>query len=166
MMDINALTDRRENLSPAKRALLELRLKKKREAATQIPPLVQCLKTEAIPLSFAQQRLWFLHQWEPTSTQYTIPVAFRLRGALHIDALEKAINDLRVRHESLRTTFSLQSESPDQYIHPAQITQLSIVQASQESSDVLETMILQMVEHEIQQPFDLSQGPLCSVAML
>ena len=58
-----------------------------------------------VPQSFAQQRLWFLDQFEPGSTEYITPTALRLRGPLDVDALNRALTALVARHESLRTTF-------------------------------------------------------------
>src|SRR5688500_5135948 len=83
--------DRIAALSPAKRALLELRLKQYRAGATvaQIIPR-RSDRVSAPPLSFAQQRLWFLDQLEPNSTLYHIAAKLRLRGQLNVEALQKS----------------------------------------------------------------------------
>src|SRR5215208_3628586 len=71
---------------------------------------------EAIPLSFTQQRLWFLNQLEPDSTFYNIPIAIRLKGSLDVQSLERALSELVRRHESLRTRFAVEAEQPVQVI--------------------------------------------------
>src|SRR5918992_1328169 len=68
------------------------------------------------PLSFAQQRLWFLHQMDPSSAAYNMPVAFRLSGPLDVAALGRALGEIVRRHEILRTTFDVLDEQPVQLI--------------------------------------------------
>lgn len=67
-------------------------------------PIVPVSRDTNLPLSFAQQRLWFLNQLEPNSTAYNFPIALRLTGALNVAALEQSINEVMRRHEALRTT--------------------------------------------------------------
>ena len=160
MKDGDTFSERTKNLSPAKRALLELRLKKQQKLHPQIPPLVPQLRSEPTPLSFAQQRLWFLHQWNPTSTQYSLVVAYRLTGSLQIEALQRTIDTLVERHESLRTTFSLEGETPHQHIQPAQSGYLSILKLSPEEKERGEARAMHLLQEEVRKPFDLSQGPL------
>ena len=69
----------------------------------------------SFPLSYAQRRLWFLHRLEPGST-YNLPLALRLRGELDADALERALNAIVARHESLRTTFQEMEGVPHQLV--------------------------------------------------
>ena len=89
----SALGSRIAALSPAKRALLERRLKKPQASlAAGLPP--RAGRTSAPP-SFAQQRIWFVDQFEPNSPVYNIPWAFRVRGVVHVNALEQAINETR-----------------------------------------------------------------------
>src|SRR5881227_1206121 len=91
------------DLSPAKQALLEKRLRDERQQegdrTTDIPRRAQ---EEAAPLSFTQQRLWFMQQWEPESAVYNEVVAIRLSGPLHVEALTQAVREIMRRHEVLR----------------------------------------------------------------
>ncbi len=71
-----------------------------------------------MPLSFAQQRLWFIDQLEPGNSAYNFPAAVRLKGPLNVAALEQSINEIVKRHESLRTTFTIVDGRPAQIIAP------------------------------------------------
>ena len=85
-----------------------------------LPPLVSVTRDGPLPLSFAQERLWFLNQFEPQSAFYNIPIALRLRGRLSLAALESTLNELLRRHEVLRTTFTGEGGKPEQMIGAAQ----------------------------------------------
>ena len=80
-------------------------------AVSVIPPRD---KTTVPPLSFAQERLWFLDQLEPGSSAYNMPLALRLTGHLNVTALERSIGEILSRHEVLRTTFVTEDEQPIQ----------------------------------------------------
>src|SRR5215467_5823259 len=69
------------------------------------------------PLSFAQQRLWFLDQYEPDNILYNLPSAIRLKGTLNVTALERSLNEIVRRHGALRTTFSIVDDRPVQVIN-------------------------------------------------
>ncbi|CAM5357340.1 D-alanine--D-alanyl carrier protein ligase [Streptomyces glaucescens] len=93
-------------------------------------------RPERIPLSYAQQRLWFLHQFEGPSAAYNSPVALRLTGALDHDALRRAVTDLTTRHESLRTVFAEDTEGPHQIVlDPADTADLTVVRTDEAGLD-------------------------------
>src|SRR5207244_4624791 len=73
--------------------------------AAPAQPIPRVSRDGPLPLSFAQERLWFLHQWQPDSSAYNIPAAVRLSGPLNISAAEQSLNEIVRRHEALRTTF-------------------------------------------------------------
>ena len=108
-------------LSPAERAALVSRLKQQRAAEREgtqvIPPRGAAAH---YPLSFAQQRLWFLQELEPDSAAYNIPRAFRIRGALDVKALEQTLSEIVRRHEILRTTFRVVNGQPVQVVSEPQ----------------------------------------------
>ncbi len=90
------------------------------EAEAARPPLTRvAVRPERLPLSFAQQRLWFLEQFHGPSTAYNLPFAWRLRGRLDTGALVAALDDVVGRHESLRTVFAVADGQPYQHIVPA-----------------------------------------------
>ncbi|MDR3080816.1 MAG: amino acid adenylation domain-containing protein, partial [Streptomyces sp.] len=97
-------------------------------------PLTARPRPERIPLSYAQQRLWFLHQLEGPSPTYNIPTALRLTGALDSEALRLALHDLVTRHEALRTTIAEDEHGPRQVIHEvmAESVPLMVVETSEE----------------------------------
>jgi amino acid adenylation domain-containing protein len=88
-------------------------------AAAARPPLVRMPRPERLPLSFAQQRLWFLEQFNGPGTAYNLPFAWRLHGPLDAAALVAAVGDVVVRHESLRTVFGVEDGQPYQQVIPA-----------------------------------------------
>ncbi|MFP2913554.1 condensation domain-containing protein, partial [Pyxidicoccus sp. 3LFB2] len=93
----------------------------------QAPALTPAPRTGTLPLSFGQQRLWFLHQLSPDSPLYNIPAALNLEGTLDAEALRKAMHALVQRHEALRTTFVVHEGVPTQHIHPEARVELPVV---------------------------------------
>lgn len=119
-----------------------------------------------LPLSYAQQRLWFLDQLESESATYNIPGALRLVGHLDIDAFERSINEIIRRHEVLRTTFSMTEGHAVQVIAPELELALSTLDLSQLPEEQSEAEVRRLAMNESGRPFDLSVGPLLRVSLL
>ena len=123
-------------------------------------------KGDFTPLSFAQQRLWFLDQLQPNSTAYLVTRAFHLKGPLNHSALEQSLNALIARHESLRTTFKTVKGNPVQVIAPSLTLALPVVDLQGLQADEQEGVLRQRVQEEASNPFDLSVGPLIRATIL
>jgi amino acid adenylation domain-containing protein/non-ribosomal peptide synthase protein (TIGR01720 family) len=113
-----------------------------------------------LPLSFAQQRLWFLDEFEPDSNEYVSSSAARLHGRLDLGALNAAMTGLVARHESLRTTFATVNGRGAQLIHPPRPVALPVLDVSEWPGPRREAEITEVLARECDQPFDLCQGPL------
>ena len=145
-----------EDLWQAIRTIIDLQ--------NQAPPLVSVFR-EDLPLSFTQERLWFLGQLDPDSAAYNIPFAFRIRGALNISALEQSLNEIYRCHEALRTTFSV-DQKPVQAIEPARNSTFGAIDLRQLSETERETRAKQLITEEAQQAFNLNQGPLMRTTLV
>jgi amino acid adenylation domain-containing protein len=122
--------------------------------------------TRTAPLSFAQQRLWFLDQYEPDNILYNLAHAIRLQGALDFTALEQSLNDILRRHEVLRTTFSIVDDRPVQVIHKAWDFSLTLIELRESSSKKTEATAARLAAEEAEKPFNLAKGPLLRVKLL
>ena len=132
-------------------------------ALAAAPPLQRITRNDALALSFAQQRLWFLDQLEPGNLFYNIPTAIRLSGPLDVDALRNALNTVIRRHEVLRTTFVAHDGVPRQVI-ASELTIALPVERLDGADGVpepeREAAALRLVAAEVRRPFDLATGPL------
>lgn len=119
-----------------------------------------------LPLSFAQQSLWFLARLEPDSAHYNEPAAFHVRGRLHPEALERTLSEIVRRHEVLRTTFHEVEGRPQQRIHSASAVALPRVDLAglEAVRGVAEAGRLAVAE--ARRPFDLERGPLLRPVLL
>ncbi|MFL5357614.1 amino acid adenylation domain-containing protein, partial [Archangium sp.] len=131
-----------------------------------VPALEPMARGEAVPLSFAQQRLWFLDQLEPGSPLYNLAVALRLDGPLDVSALERSFGEILRRHEVLRTTIASGEGGPVQVISPAAPVVLSPVDLRELPVSERESAALRRAREEAQKPFDLAGGPLLRVVLL
>ena len=133
---------------------------------TQKPTIKKVSREQPLPLSFAQQRLWFLDQLEPGNSAYNISGAIQLQGYLNEETLEKSLNEIVRRHEILRTTFQTDKGQPIQVIN----SQLHIPIIKQELTSVSvrekETVIKQIAITEAETPFNLQQGPLLRIKLV
>jgi amino acid adenylation domain-containing protein/non-ribosomal peptide synthase protein (TIGR01720 family) len=137
--------------------IAELRASSAELSAPRIEPAP---RDEPLPLSFAQQRMWFLDQIEPGNVFYHIPSALRLTGPLNIAALERSLNELVRRHESLRTTFALTGDTPFQRIAPELKLELPLTDLSGLAEAEREAEAQRLAEAAAHTPFDLARGPL------
>ena len=132
----------------------------------QAPPLQPVSRKENLPLSFAQERLWFLSQLEPGNPVYNMFFAFHLTGSLNITVLEKSLREIVQRHEILRTTFPSVNGQPFQVISPNVDLRLLIVDLREFSKIDQEVQYQKAAWDEARRPFDLAQGPLLRTQLL
>ncbi|QBR71362.1 hypothetical protein CU048_08800 [Beijerinckiaceae bacterium] len=124
------------------------------------PPLVAGTRQDPLPLSFAQQRLWFLDQLEPGNSSYCIPAAVRLVGDLDVAALEVGLRGLVQRHEVLRTSFPTKAGQPRQLIARELDLPFSRVDLCGPSVRSAEAEMRCLLDAEAKRSFDLARGPL------
>ena len=130
-------------------------------AATSPSPKITARKAaNQAPLSFAQQRLWFLDQLEPNSSAYNLGGAYRLTGQLNVTALEQSLNEIVSRHEALRTSFAVKDGQPVQQIATSLKLKLKQVAVEATSQAEREAEAERLVRAEAERPFELSQVPL------
>ncbi|HEX9939428.1 MAG TPA: amino acid adenylation domain-containing protein, partial [Longimicrobium sp.] len=128
-------------------------------ARAELPPIEPAPRDGRLPLSFAQQRLWFLEQLGDLGSTYHIPTRLRLRGELHRAALVGALDAIVARHEALRTVFAVVDGVPEQRIAPAD-TGLRLVEHDLAGQADAKTELGRLVADEAHAPFDLERGPL------
>jgi amino acid adenylation domain-containing protein len=130
-------------------------------ASVPHPPLTRSERGGPLPLSFAQQRLWFLHQMEPESPFYNLPFAVRMHGALDVPALRRALAEIVRRHEVLRTTFRADASGSWQVIHPApESFDLSVADLRAVPAEWAHGEVLRLMADEAEHPFDLRRDPM------
>ncbi|QHD06666.1 non-ribosomal peptide synthetase [Pseudomonas sp. R76] len=124
-----------------------------------LPDILPANREDDVPLSFAQQRLWFLALMEGANTAYNIPIGLRLRGQLHVEALQRALARIVARHETLRSRFAQHGDDakvlivPAEDVLPLQVQDLRRHPQPQQALDAL-------IHGEASAPFDLERGPL------
>lgn len=149
-----------------KRELFELMLREQGVDLTDLVILPQPRTGESFPLSFSQQRLWFLDRLEPGSPLYNIPSVLRLKGTLDIPALEKSLNEVIKRHEVLRTVFSEKDGQPFQIIQPELYVPIEQIDLSELPAEQQEHEFHRLAVDESLKPFNLAQGPLLRITLL
>ena len=137
-----------------------------RGAGLQASPIVPVPRSGELPLSFAQQRLWFIDQLEPGSSVYNFPAAVRLKGPLNVAALKKSLDEIVKRHEALRTTFAIVDGRPVQVIAPLLTLTLPIVDLRELPEPEREREVQRLATNEALCPFDLAEGPLVRTTVL
>ena len=129
-------------------------------------PIPKIQRSKPAPLSFAQQRLWFLDRLAPGSSAYNIFGGIRLRGELDQTAFAQSLNAIVERHEILRTAFTTVDWQPAQVVSAAQPVSLSFIDLPGATEDERETKLRTLANDELSRPFNLSDGPLLRLILL
>jgi amino acid adenylation domain-containing protein/non-ribosomal peptide synthase protein (TIGR01720 family) len=133
---------------------------------SEAPSIERVPRDGPLPLSFSQQRLWFLDQLLPGSYLYNVPFGVRLEGDLDLDALRRTLWEVARRHETLRTSFPMRDGVPAQVVAPAPDWRLSVIDLSGLERARRETLAQQIAGEEAERPFDLARGPLARASAL
>ncbi|GCE13519.1 non-ribosomal peptide synthetase [Tengunoibacter tsumagoiensis] len=163
MNDLDALT---EDEDEEREALLALLLAEDGFDTAVVQTIRPRQEQGPAPLSFAQERLWFLDQLMPNLSAYTIPVGLRINGALHIPALSQSLNEIVRRHEVLRTRFDLQDGQPVQIVEATLQITPRLIDLSTLPTDVKARTTTYLATQEARLPFDMAHGPLLRTSLL
>jgi amino acid adenylation domain-containing protein len=138
----------------------------RQKQGVEAPPLQPVKREGHPPLSFAQQRLWFLYQLDPKNTNYNMPGAVQITGSLDVAALERSVSEIVRRHETLRTTFALFDEQPVQVIAPSAPLHFPLIDLRGQSAEAQEAEVVRLALEEATRPFNLTEGPLLRVCLV
>jgi amino acid adenylation domain-containing protein len=141
-------------------------MKRQDAAASKIPPIREAPRSGPIPLSFAQERVWFLCELDPTAVSYHVPRAVRIAGRFSVAALEQTFDEIVRRHEILRTTFPKIDGRPVQLIHAPGPLEIRISDLRPLAEAEREKSIHGYILEEGRRPFDLEKGPFLRLSVL
>ncbi|HEX7335013.1 MAG TPA: amino acid adenylation domain-containing protein [Pyrinomonadaceae bacterium] len=133
---------------------------------TPAPPIVPVSREINLPLSFSQQRLWFVDQLLSGSPLYILPTALHLSGLLQVSALEQSINEIIRRHESLRTSFTTVQGAAMQVVHPNLRIEMPVVDLCGLPPEVQRAQCVRLTRQEFRRPFDLTQAPMLRATLV
>jgi amino acid adenylation domain-containing protein len=140
------------------------RMEKAAEAADN--RIKKVSRAQSLPLSFAQQRLWFFEQLDPAPGKFNIPNVIHIKGSLNTTALERSVGALVQRHESLRTVFPAINGTPSQLILQEMKVELVVTDLRNDAEQQKARTRDQIIAAELNSPFDLQQGPLLRTRLL
>jgi amino acid adenylation domain-containing protein len=152
-------------LKEQKTEILQLIRQAEKSNQPEVPPIPKSSFDEDPPMSFGQQRLWFLEQLQPGSSAYNMSWALRIDGELHSDLFEDSLNEVIKRHEALRTTFDLVSDKPVQVIDPCLRVNITKVDFKPSCQSMLDQELCRIFEREAKRPFDFKRGPLIRASL-
>ena len=153
----------RSQLAARKEEILEFLRRAGAAAAEQITTVPS---DEPAPLSFAQQRMWFLDQLQGGTAAFNSPVHLRFSGSLNLDALEKSIAEILKRHEVLRTNFPVRNGTPVSVVRPVDTSNLELIDCSSMEEGEKERLIEDRLQADATTPFDLASDPLARIVLL
>jgi amino acid adenylation domain-containing protein len=128
-------------------------------------PVIRRSTLEPVEMSFGQRRLWFVSQMGSASVAYNAPMGWRLRGPLHVGALEWSLGEIIRRHEGLRTCFPLKDGQPVQVVSSQYSFILPVIDLETTSPDIRDAQLQDAIKKEIQKPFDLSRDLMLRAAL-
>lgn len=163
---MGSLNDRVAALSAERRIILERYLQRKKLDLVPDKIPIRANKYTPVPLSFAQQRLWFLDQLEPGHSFYNLPFAMRLSGPLALAKLEQSLNAIIARHEGLRTSFIIVNGGPMQVVAPDRHVVIKIADLSSLPEGEREVEAARLAQEEGHAPFDLEHDLLLRTTVL
>ncbi|MEW6737700.1 MAG: amino acid adenylation domain-containing protein, partial [Acidobacteriota bacterium] len=147
-------------------ATLIEQIRQKEKGISNLPPIAKVERNGHLPLSFAQQRLWFIDQLIPGSSAYNISNPLLLVGAINVEELIRTFTEIVHRHEVLRTVFKVVAGEPVQVIMPSNPIQFSKVDLSSIAESDRKALIDQLISEEARRPFDLQKDSLLRVGLL
>ncbi|MEM7028583.1 MAG: amino acid adenylation domain-containing protein [Chloroflexota bacterium] len=156
----------RESLSDAKKALLKKRLQAKRNKATTTTGIPRQTDEGPSPLSFSQERLWFLEYFQPDTAAFNLPHAIRMKGYLEFNLFQTALNMVVARHESLRTYFIKTDAGAQQVILPKLNIAISVIDLQEYAAEEQIVKADAYIERDADQPHDITQAPLFRMALI
>jgi amino acid adenylation domain-containing protein len=136
------------------------------QLAEKIPAIARVSRDLPIPLSFTQQRLWFIDRLAPGGSAYNIPASVRIRGPLDLAVLNRVLQEVVSRHESLRTRIEVVKGEPRQVIQDQVSVPLAVIDVTPQQEKEPEAAARRLAREEIQKPFDLQRGPLVRGCLL
>jgi len=162
-----SLIERIDQLTPQQKERLSQKLKEQAIDLLQLPiTSAKPAENGGYPLSFGQERLWFIQQLEPHSSAYNLVRATQLVGKLDVQALDESIREIIARHQVLRTVFRFDKDRPYQFIRPELVLPLEIVDLMNEPGEKRKEETLRLIQEESLSPFDLVDGPLLRTKLL
>ncbi|WP_223530286.1 non-ribosomal peptide synthetase [Pseudomonas sp. GL-R-19] len=144
----------------------QVRLIQASGSTNEQPPIEKVDRGQAVPLSYSQQRMWFLWQMEPDSPAYNVGGMARLRGVLDVARFEAALQALILRHETLRTTFPSIDGVARQQVHTQTCVRMAWKDFTAQDAEGRERLVQQLADDEAHQPFDLETGPLLRACLV
>lgn len=132
----------------------------------QVSAIARVARDRPIPLSFAQQRLWFLDQFDPDSAVYNIALPVRFAAQIDVAMLQGALNDLIARHETLRTTFDTVADEPVQVIAPLLQIKMPVHDLRNMTEEARKLKSQRLTSLQTRKPFDLKNGPVLRAELM
>ncbi|MGH7853180.1 MAG: condensation domain-containing protein, partial [Candidatus Binatia bacterium] len=144
----------------------EIEILRRDRSGVAVPPIVPARRSNQAPLSFAQQRLWFLHKLDPNLTAYNMPAGYRIRGPLNISPFERALDQIIQRHDILRSAIVEIAGEPAQQILAESHLNVPVIDLTTLPPEQVEREVARYSNEDAEQPYDLTMAPLMRAKIL